>query len=219
MHLLYLLLAWLAYFLIHSILAGLWLKRWVASRFPAFMPWYRLAFNLVAVVLLVVPLWLTFTHNGPYIIEWRGLFAWLSYGLTAVALVLFFLPTRYYDGGEFLGLRQLRDNERAVQDQENFQLSPLHRYVRHPWYFLSLVLVWTRDMDSNMLLSAIMITLYFVIGSRLEERKLLLYHGSAYAEYRHHVAGLIPLPWKILSSARAQQLLASARQHKQRPDQ
>ena len=57
-----------------------------------------------------------------------------------------------------------------------------------------------------MLVSVIMMTLYFVIGSRLEEKKLLSYYGNAYAHYRRKVPGLVPLPWKRLSHAEAQEL-------------
>ncbi len=40
-----------------------------------------------------------------------------------------------------------------------------------------------RDMNATMLLSIVMMTLYFVIGSRLEERKLIRYHGEVYSRY------------------------------------
>jgi protein-S-isoprenylcysteine O-methyltransferase Ste14 len=46
--------------------------------------------------------------------------------------------------------------------------------------------------------AAILMTFYFVIGSRLEERKLLRYHGEIYHRYRERVPGLVPLPWKYL---------------------
>ena len=58
-----LLLCWLAYAVLHSLLASLLaslsLKRAVAARWPRLAPGYRLAFNVLAVVLLVPPLWLT----------------------------------------------------------------------------------------------------------------------------------------------------------------
>jgi protein-S-isoprenylcysteine O-methyltransferase Ste14 len=66
-------------------------------------------------------------------------------------------------------------------------------------------------MNASMLLSGVMMTVYFIVGSRLEERKLLVYHGEVYRRYLGRVAGLIPLPWKILSPAEAEELAASAR--------
>jgi len=83
--------------------------------------------------------------------------------------------------------------------------------VRHPWYFLGLVLIWTRDMDPAFLLSASAMTLYFVVGSLLEERKLIRYHGEVYRRYRKRVPGLIPLPWKYLPAEEADRLVADYR--------
>ncbi len=49
-------LLWLGYFLIHSWLASLGLKRWVADQpSSGFTPWYRLIFNILAVLLLIPP--------------------------------------------------------------------------------------------------------------------------------------------------------------------
>ncbi len=204
--LIWLAVAWLGYFAIHSALASLMVKRWVASRWPRLMPAYRLFFNAVAMGGVLVPLFMTFAVGGEPVIRWTGIWWWIANGLALAALLGFLWSLRYYDGSEFLGVRQLREQERRVEDQERFRVSPLHRHVRHPWYFLGLVLIWTRDMTPAMLVSVIMMTLYFVVGSRLEEKKLLGYYGNAYAHYRRKVPGLVPLPWKRLSRAEAQEL-------------
>lgn len=201
-------LSWLVYFVIHSVLASISCKGWVAAKWPSAMPAYRLSFNILAIVLLAVPLWLTFTWHGPWFWQWRGVGLWLSLGLTVLSLVGFLWSLKYYDGSEFLGTRQLSARISSVDDQEQFHLSPLHRWVRHPWYFFALLLIWTRDMNAAMLISAVMMTLYFVIGSRLEENKLLRYHGERYRRYRDLVPGLIPLPWKYLRKNQMQDLLS-----------
>lgn len=205
-HLIWLVAAWLVYFALHSVLASLAVKRWVALRWPHLMPAYRLFFNGVAMVGVLVPLFMTFAIGGEPVIQWTGVWWWVANGLALAALLGFLWSLRYYDGSEFLGVRQLRERERRVEDQERFRVSPIHRHVRHPWYFLGLVLIWTRDMTPAMLVSVVMMTLYFVIGSRLEEKKLLSYYGSAYAHYRRKVPGLIPLPWKRLSAREAREL-------------
>jgi protein-S-isoprenylcysteine O-methyltransferase Ste14 len=53
-------------------------------------------------------------------------------------------------------------------------------------------------MNAAMLVSALAITIYFVAGSWLEERKLIAIHGDTYRRYRERVPGLLPLPWKWL---------------------
>jgi protein-S-isoprenylcysteine O-methyltransferase Ste14 len=120
------------------------------------------------------------------------------------------LPARAYDMDELLGLRQIRQHDRGTQDRDSFRISTLHRYVRHPWYCLCLVLIWTRDMNGPLLVSAVAITVYFIVGSRLEENKLIAMHGDAYRRYRARVPGLVPLPWKRLSEAEASELVESS---------
>jgi protein-S-isoprenylcysteine O-methyltransferase Ste14 len=203
-----LVLLWLIYFGLHSLLASLWLKRQVARAHPHWMPGYRLFFNLCAVLLLLPPLALTYGKPGPSLWQWNELGWWAANGLAAASLLGFAWSLRWYDGLEFLGLRQWRGGLISVEDQERFRLSPLHRFVRHPWYSQGLVLIWTRDMDPAFLTTAVMITLYFVLGSRLEERKLLVYHGDVYRRYRRLVPSLIPVPWRYLTREQADNLAA-----------
>lgn len=53
-------------------------------------------------------------------------------------------------------------------------------------------------MNAASLVSALAVTLYFIVGSRLEENKLVAIHGDAYRDYMGQVPGLLPLPWKRL---------------------
>lgn len=204
-------LAWCAYFAIHSTLAGLSVKRWIAARRPGLVPAYRLLFNLQAAALALPPLWLTYRYAGPDVWAWRGAWAWLANGMAVAALAGFFWSARHYDTGEFIGLRQWRRRETAVEDQERLRLSPVHRFVRHPWYFFGLVILWTRNLNAAWLLTSLLATAYLVLGSRLEERKLIEYHGDAYRRYRERVPGLFPLPWRRLTQSEAAEIERNAR--------
>lgn len=197
---------WAAYAGLHSLLASLSAKRWVALHWPAAMPAYRLAFNLLALLLLAPPLWLTFAWGGAPLWQWQGGWAWVANGLALAALAAFVGSLRYYDMSEFSGGAQWRTRAPSVDAHSSFRISPLHRYVRHPWYALGLVILWTRDMDEARLVSTVCVSLYLWLGSMLEERKLLQFHGEAYARYRQRVAALVPLPGRILSAAEADEL-------------
>ncbi len=199
--------AWAVYFLAHSIMASLGLKRWVAKNLPVVMPAYRLIFNLQAVILLLPPLWLLHLYQGEPLWQWLGVEKWISNALRFSAIVAVIWTFKYYDGSEILGLRQIKERAQSVEDQEHFHISPFHRFVRHPWYFLSMVYIWAGDMDAAWLTSAIMISLYFVVGARLEERKLIIYHGEIYRRYAKAVPGLLPLPWRYLSRQQAKEIL------------
>lgn len=203
-------LSWLGYFSLHSALASLRIKGWVALHYPEWMPLYRLGFNILAVLMLLPIFWLVARNPGPMLWAWQGLGAWLANGLALAALLGFMKSLNYCDTREFLGLRQWKSRTQRVEDQEGFHLSPFHRYVRHPWYSFGLVLIWTRDMNAAMLLSGVMMTVYFIVGSRLEEGKLVAYHGDAYRRYMERVPGLIPLPWKSLTAKEAAELAKAA---------
>lgn len=197
---------WLGYFVLHSVLASLPVKRAVAARWPGAMPAYRLVFNVIAVLLVIPPLLILIRYPGPVLWQWDGIAWWLAQGLAVAAVAGFALTLREYDGSEFLGIRQWRSGERRVEDQERFRLSVLHRFVRHPWYSLAFVLIWTRDMTGAWLVTSIALTAYLVLGSRLEEARLEQYYGEAYRRYRQRVPGLVPLPGRYLSREEARRL-------------
>ncbi len=194
---------WLAYGLLHSLLAALSVQTWVTRRWPDFAPYYRLAYNLIATLLALPLVWLTFTLPGEPLWRFSGFAAWLADGLAVAALVGIWYVSRSYDMAEFLGLSALRERRPEAAERDALRISPLHRHVRHPWYSLGLVLVWTREMNAPLLVSALAITLYLIVGARLEEKKLLARFGSRYRAYMLRVPGLVPLPWKHLSAAEA----------------
>lgn len=199
---LWLALGWALYGSVHSLLASLRFKAWVARRWPAFEPHYRLAYNVFAIVTVLPLVWATWAIDGEWLWRWTGAWAWVANGLALLALAGIAAASRAYDMDEFLGLRPAR------RPAEKLAISGFHRHVRHPWYALSLVLIWTRDMNAPLLVSAAAITLYFVVGSRLEEKKLLALHGEAYRRYMERVPGLVPLPGKSLSAEEARELTA-----------
>lgn len=211
-------LAWCAYFALHSLLASLRCKRAIAAWRPAWVPLYRLTYNLLALLLLLPLMANGWQLHGAPLWVWSGIWGWLADAILLAAIVGFFFSLRGYDGMEFVGLRQWQRGEQRVEEEGALHISALHRYVRHPWYTLALVMIWSRDMDPVSLITALMITLYFFVGSRLEERKLLIYHGDAYRRYRERVGGLLPLPWRILSRKEAVELMEQADRHSQRSE-
>lgn len=198
----------MAYFILHSLMASIMVKTWFAQKWPDVMPFYRIIFNIQAVILTIPLLVVMFLYPGETLWQWQGYGFYISSGLALLALSGFIISLQHYDLAEFLGTRQLRENNISVHDQENFHISPFHRYVRHPWYFFSLVIIWTRDVSTVQLLVYSLVSAYFLFGSQLEERKLIAYHGEVYRKYQQKVAGIIPLPWKILSKKQAEILLS-----------
>lgn len=194
-------LGWIAYGLLHSTLAALPLKAWAARRWPRFAH-YRLAYNLVATITVLPLVWATYAIDGGWLWRWTGATAWLANGLALLAIAGVVAASRAYDMADFLGLHG------TSGQAESLVISGFHRHVRHPWYCFSLLLIWTRDMNPALLVSATAISLYFVIGSKLEERKLITLYGDAYRRYMARVPGLLPWPGKSLTPEEAREIVA-----------
>lgn len=194
-------LGWLAYGAFHSLLAANGTKAFVARHWPGLSRHYRLAFNLVALLTALPLAWLHFSHRGAPLWAWQGAAFWIMNGLALLALLGIQQAAQAYDMTEFMGLKPPREGGR-------FTVSFWHRFVRHPWYFFSLILIWTRDMDEAMLVSALAVSAYFALGSMLEEKKLLTEFPESYRRYRERVPALLPLPWKFLGEAEARKLEA-----------
>jgi protein-S-isoprenylcysteine O-methyltransferase Ste14 len=68
-----------------------------------------------------------------------------------------------------------------------------YRWIRHPLYLFSLVIIWTGPVFTvDRLLHNLLWTIWIVIGATLEERDLVDCFGSAYRAYQQRVPMLIP---------------------------
>lgn len=197
-------LAWLLYLALHSLLADARIRRWFESRWPLLERRYRLFYTLQSSLLILPPLalLLLWYDRGEPLWAWQGTAGWFADGLALLALAGFAWATRAYDMAAFLGLKASTGHANIT----GFHLSPLHRHVRHPWYSLGLVVLWTRDMPPALLVTALCITAYLLVGIRLEERKLIDEFGERYREYRRRVPALIPRPWRRLTVEEARRL-------------
>lgn len=192
--------------MIHSLLASHKIKRWFSTTYPQIMPVYRLSYNLLAILLIIPIMVLTLIWKGELLWEYHGITQWFANLLIVAAIIGFWFSLKDYDTADFLGTRQWQQKSGEVEDQSQFSIGNFHRFVRHPWYSLGLVLVWAQEMDPIFLTDACMITLYFIIGSRLEENKLIALFGESYRLYTTKVPGLIPRPWRYISKEVAVQM-------------
>jgi len=197
---------WLVYYATHSWLASHHFKRVFANRFSSMFPRYRLLYNVVSALLLFIPLSLLYSHSWDNLWQWQGTMSFLMNSIGLASIAGFLLSLRYYEGAAFLGLRPNTDGHIGSAD-EPLILSPMHRFVRHPWYFLGLLFIWSRDMNMGWFITCSWATLYMLVGSRLEEKKLISEYGEVYSRYCNKVPGLIPLPWHYLSKEDADQLV------------
>jgi protein-S-isoprenylcysteine O-methyltransferase Ste14 len=70
--------------------------------------------------------------------------------------------------------------------------------TRHPWYLGALFFIWSDDarITVSSLIVNVILTIYIVCGTILEERKLVAELGDAYRDYQKWVPMLFPTRWQ-----------------------
>lgn len=195
---LYIILTTGIYAVVHSILASFWGKAWAQHRFgPVVNQWYRLLYNLFAVIsgLPILALLYILPDQPIYQIS----FPWII--LTAlgqlaggIIIVVGILQT---DLWHFVGLRQIGEPE--SNKPPAMITTGLYRWVRHPLYTGGLLLIWlTPVMTVNLLTLFFVLTIYLILGAKLEEKRLIHEFGDQYRAYQQRVPILIPIPGRRL---------------------
>lgn len=187
-------LAWLSFGGVHSLLAGDWSKRHLR---PILGASYRLSYNAFATVHLMLIWWLghmMFKDETPF--GFPVEFQRLLLAVYVCGWLIMLVGMRGYDLGRLAGIRQILDSLRGVQDtdDEPLRLDGLHRYVRHPLYTAGFLILWGRVTGEFDLATALWGSLYLLIGTWFEERRLVRLYGAEYAEYRRRVPAFFP--WK-----------------------
>lgn len=106
-----------------------------------------------------------------------------------ISALLLFIAVMQTDLLSFVGLRQLFEDEK----KGDLVREGLYRFVRHPLYTFSLLILWfSPSISVNSFVVYVALTAYVLIGIFFEERKLLREFGQEYTEYRSVTPMLIP---------------------------
>jgi protein-S-isoprenylcysteine O-methyltransferase Ste14 len=189
------LLAVAAYGAFHSLLATVEAKRRASTILgPRGSRFYRVSYNLIALLTLLPVLAVPAANPGRLL--YRLPWPWTALALTGQGLALFSLAAGLLqtDAWHFLGIRQI---SQAEPQTPRLIVTGLYRWVRHPLYTAGLVFIWlTPILTINLLVLNLGLTLYILVGSHLEERRLLAEFGPAYAAYQAQTPRLVPMPWR-----------------------
>jgi protein-S-isoprenylcysteine O-methyltransferase Ste14 len=177
----------------HSTMARLGFKRWWTRVIPRAAE--RSTFVLITSLLLLLLFWQwrpmpshVWSVEGPVARGvLHGLF-WIGWGIVLVSTFLI----NHFD---LFGLRQvwLYATGREYSPVPFVTRGP-YKVMRHPLMFGFLVAFWaTPDMSAGHLLFSILTTGYIVVGTKLEERDLMLLHPEHYAEYAKETSMLLPI--------------------------
>jgi len=184
----------LAFFIQHSVMLRRSFRRWLAKfiRVEYHGALFTIASGVVLLILVV------FWQKSSYVLAApQGIIRWLMRAVFILAILGSYWGFQALGSFDAFGLSPILNNLRGMVPQPK----PLivrgpYRWVRHPLYFFSLLLIWScPNLSLDRLLYNVLWSIWILVGSVLEERDLVAYFGDSYREYQRKVPMLIP--WRI----------------------
>ncbi len=190
---------WVAYCVVHSALISTTVTNFLKRALGKKYRFYRLFFNTFSVATLV-PL-LIYSHsarwNAELLFTWEGYMRFIQYCLITLAAILVATGGRHYSMPQFLGIQQIlrKKSGKGMTENGEFDSSGVLGVTRHPWYLAVFILLWASDQNRTGIITNLILSVYLVIGTLLEERKLVLEFGDQYRQYQDKVSMFIPVKW------------------------
>ncbi len=128
------------------------------------------------------------------IAEADGVLHWTLRALFFLSFAGFYWGSRSLRSFDALGIKKIR---RLIENRET-KIMPLtvrgpYRWVRHPLYLFSLIMIWSSPaLTLDRLLFNTLWTGWIVFATLLEERDLVTDFGDRYREYQARVPMIIP---------------------------
>jgi len=170
---------------LHSLTATESLKLWIYRKGIA-EHHYRLVYSIFG--LMTTGVWLMLIYGLPDVpfYQLEGFGRYVLYFLQLVGVSIVFSTLIPIDGAEFLGLKKPK------HQADPFVVRGIYQYIRHPMYAGSMLFLLAKpEMSMNSFHFALAVSLYFMMGSRLEEKRMLA-NRPDYAKYQQQVGAFIP---------------------------
>jgi protein-S-isoprenylcysteine O-methyltransferase Ste14 len=99
-----------------------------------------------------------------------------------------------YDSLSFFGIRQIINfgKIKEINSPEELKRKGLLGITRHPMYLALIIFLWCQTFRVTDIVVNTVLTIYVIIGTLLEEKKLILEFGDTYLKYQKEVPMLIP---------------------------
>jgi protein-S-isoprenylcysteine O-methyltransferase Ste14 len=172
---------------VHSLLADYRAKSMARRLFPASERWYRLAFILLAAVMVLPFLSLLRQPDEIlYVIPWP--WRWLMTATQLLAALGLLEATRETGVYGFLGLDQLSSKEAT-----DLVTKGIYCHLRNPQFLFGIIFLWLfPSMTASLFTFNLLATVYFYLGARHEEISLAEQFKEKYRAYREAVPMFLP---------------------------
>jgi len=174
---------------------SLTVKDCLKIRLGIYYRFYRLFYNLVALTTIIPLVLYSQSLKGLVLFRWEGYLTIVQSALLIIVIALIISGLLKYDLLQLFGLRQIKSGKSYSAPSERLDTSGILGLTRHPWYLAVIIFVWIgyREMYVSTLIVNIILTVYVVMGTVLEERKLIIEFGDNYRDYKNRVSMLFPV--------------------------
>ena len=182
-----LVIGWIVYFFLHSLLASENIKQAAKRAMGQTYKHYRLLYVLISMIGLLALLYMNANIKATDYFNSHGPVRYLSLMLAALGVIVIKVSFRSYRLSSFIGIRE--------ENQDELKTTGLLGSIRHPIYSGTILIVigyFLFSPNLPTLISSICIFTYLPVGIYLEEQKLIRVFGEKYLEYRRSVPALFP---------------------------
>jgi methanethiol S-methyltransferase len=193
----YVMIAWALWCTLHSLLITPFVTQRANKRLGEHFRFYRLAFNTFSLATLIPVYLYSLSIRGEPLFRWEGTLLIVRYLLLAIAIYLLAAGARHYSMFKFAGIDQIRSRRTSatLAQDASIDTTGILGAVRHPWYAAVFLILWAQDLNVSRILINLVLTVYVIVGTCLEERKLVNELGDRYRDYRRNVSMFFPYRW------------------------
>jgi methanethiol S-methyltransferase len=193
----YLLIAllWAGYCILHSYLISIGFTNLMTRLLKKYYAFYRVFYVLISLALIIPLINYTALLDNEIIITYGQTIDIIRYVIISGSLLMFFWAFFFnYDSLTFFGIRQILNigKIKKTNSPDEIKRKGLLGIMRHPMYFALIIYLWCQIHRMSDIVVNLVLTAYIIIGTLLEERKLVLEFGDTYIQYQKEVPMIIP---------------------------
>jgi methanethiol S-methyltransferase len=184
-----LIILWLLFFVSHSFFAATGVKNYFAKTIGNVFKYYRFAYSLLSLILLILIIGQLFTTESDVIFNGNTVTQVVGITLLLAGLYIMYSVFLKIDFFSFIGM-SARDESPHGLITEGW-----YKVVRHPLYwgtFLFLMGILFLKPTFMVFISVVLAVIYIIIGIEFEEKKLRETLGKAYIDYAFNKKKFIP---------------------------
>ena len=186
---------WVGYCLLHSFLISIRFTDLMTYLLKKYYAFYRIFYVSISLALLIPLIDYTAELDNKVIITYEPPLNIVRYVLMSGSLLMFFWAFFFdYDSLSFFGIRQALNfgKIKKINPSEDVKKNGLLGIIRHPMYLAVMIILWCQIFTMSDIIVSTILTIYIIIATRLEEKKLVSEFGDAYVNYQQQVPMFIP---------------------------